>query len=67
MDSIEHFSQTKNVARVKAGFKGGGMFENPVKVPARQIVDAVPPEVKEKLQAAPITMVKPTDPWNQRR
>ena len=67
MEKPESFDQNRNMSRVKAGFKGGKWFANPVKVPARTIVDGWPMEVKEKLDAASIKQGMPTDPWNSRR
>lgn len=67
MDGIEHFDQNRNIARVKAGFKGGSWYANPVKVPARSIVNGWPPEVKMKMEAGSIAQGKPTDPWMSRR
>jgi len=36
MEGIESFNQDRNMARVKAGLKGGSWYANPVKVPARR-------------------------------
>lgn len=66
-NGIEEFSESKNLARVASGLKGGPFFNNPVKTADRTIVEGVPPTVLEKLNASSTSAPKPTDPWNQRR
>jgi len=67
-DSIEHFDQARNIARVAAGFKGPSMrFQKQPMQVKRTFVDGTPPEVRAKYEATPIKQGTPTDPWSQRR
>lgn len=65
-NSIEHFDEAKNLARVAAGLKGGPFYNNPVTLASRSIVDGYPEVVSEKLQAGAIPQPSPIDPWGQR-
>lgn len=67
MDGIEKFSESKNLARVASGFKGGPWYNKPVTVPERTIVEGVQPTVLEKLSADMIKQGTPVDPWVYRK
>lgn len=61
MEMGEYNEQTQR-DEVAAGYKGGPLFSNPVKVPTRNIVDQ-PKEVDEKFMASGLTQPTPSDPW----
>ena len=68
MAEMEEFNEEKQRAKVGAGFKGGPFMKNPILHPAMSSVDAVPVEVKEKMQTtAAIDQGTPEDPWYSRR
>lgn len=67
MDSIESFSESKNLARVAAGFKGSEYFKAPRLYAEYPFIQGYPKESLEKYQAASIPMSTPTDPWVSRR
>lgn len=66
-DSIEHFDEAKNVARVKAGFAGGNLFMKHNLAPSMTVVEGIPAESMAKYDVAPIPQPTPTDVWMDRR
>lgn len=64
---MESFSESKNMARVSAGFKGGPMFQSLNLAPSMTIKEGWPSETEQKLKMAPIKQGTPMDVWNQRR
>lgn len=67
MDKIESFNEAANMAKVKAGLKGGNWFSNPVKAPARKIVQGWPMETLENVQSMQTPKGSPDAPWAYRR
>ena len=66
-DGLESYNEETQRAKVGAGFKGGPFNKNPMVHPAMSIVDAVPPEVKQKEFFSGIKQGTPTAGWNNRR
>lgn len=66
MNSIESFSEKKNMARVQAGLRGGP-FNKLAPVRTMAIVDGYPAEINQMFQYTPIKQGKPIDVWNERR
>ena len=57
MAAGEDYNEETQRSKVAAGLKGGPFYKNPILHPAMTIVDAVPPEVKAKMFAAPIPSI----------
>jgi len=64
---MESFSESKNLARVKAGFGGGNRFGAHVTRSPMRFVEGHPPEVLAKFKAAPIKASKPGAGWGSSR
>lgn len=62
----EEFNEEKQRERVGAGWRGGPMFKNPIEHPAMTVVEGLPVEVREKLQADGFPQPTPTDTWYER-
>lgn len=67
MDKIEPLNEAANMARIKSGLKGGNWFSNPVKPPARKIVQGWPQETLQNVQSTPVAKGSPDAPWAYRR
>lgn len=68
-DSIEHFSEKKNLARVTAGLKEPGPFYNKLLTPQpMNFAEGYPKVFEEKRMGMPITKMGPIlDVWSERR
>lgn len=62
----EEFNEQTQRDKVGAGFRDGPFFKNPIMHPAMSIVDALPTEVKQKLQAGAFPQPAPQDTWFSR-
>lgn len=56
-----------NVAKYKAGFKGGPYFKDPVLTPRRPFVKAVTDANSAVRKETTVSKGTPMDPWNFRR
>lgn len=56
-----------NLARVKAGWKGGPFFSKPAGVPQLRFVDGWPAGVAQKMNFSTPPTPTPIDVWNRRR
>lgn len=66
MKDIPSFSESANLARVAAGWKGGPFYMKPITPPAMNFTEGYPSEVLEKLQDHSIPQPTPTDTWFSR-
>lgn len=66
-DGIESFSESKNLARVSAGFKGGEYFSAPNLAPSIEVGKSYPAEVENKLKYTPTEQPPIQDVWINRR
>lgn len=66
-EGIESFSETRNWNRVKAGFKGGDFFANPMVPQKMTFVEGVPKEVIQAEQSGPVPSMPIRDAWYDRR
>lgn len=65
---MESFSESKILAKVAAGFKGGNSFKNPLTPQKMTFVEGYPSEALDKVQLRkPVPSMPITDSWNQRR
>ena len=64
---MESFSETKNLARVKAGFGGGNRFGAHVTRSPMRFVEGHPSEVLAKFKASAPKQSKPGEGWGSRR
>lgn len=68
MDSIEHFDEARNLARVAAGFKGGPFMTALNTAPSMTFSDGYPETVSQKLDAVGgIPQGNIMDTWITRR
>lgn len=66
-DSIEHFDEKRNMARVAAGFAQGPFFKKMAEAPVRTFVDGWPPEIAQMIGPQTFPQPTPIDPWGSRR
>ena len=66
---MESFSEAKQLARVKAGYKGGPFFQNPITHNGKMsFVKGWPSEVTAKSKMTPFSKMTPVDAvWASRR
>lgn len=63
----DSYNEETQREKVKAGWKGGPFYRNPILHPSMTIVDAVQPEVKAENQASTPAAIPMEDPWYSRR
>lgn len=66
-DGIESFSESRNLARVASGWKGGPFLAKPNLAPPMYIKQGWPDTTLAKLDAGMVPQPQPIDGWNQRR
>jgi len=60
------YNEETQRAKVVAGFRGGPFNRNPILHPPMTFVDAVPAEVKAKMDFAKIPNIPVVDTWKSR-
>lgn len=63
---IVHYDEAANLAKVRAGMKGGKMFNGPVATTRHEIVDGTLEGVNQKLDVMNFEQPMPQDTWFQR-
>lgn len=66
-NGIEEFSESRNLARVASGWKGGPFLAKPNLAPPMKIVPGWPSETLAKLDAGMVPQPTPLDGWSMRR
>jgi hypothetical protein len=64
---MESFSESKNLARVMAGMKGGPFFKSPMQPQKMTFVEGYPSEYAQKIKAESTPKQTVEDPWVMRR